>query len=103
MIDAVLVFGFINVLFEFVVLSMLPVRTRLRLLGNKQAQLLTHSLIFVLVITVHWGTLIGTMSGFLSFVLSMATIRAAQALFGKLEGGRYYTLGLVRYSPSELK
>ena len=103
MIDAVLVFGFINVLFEFVVLSMLPPRIRLRLLGSKNQQLFVHCLIFVLVICVHWGTLVGTMSGFLSFVLSMVTVRAAQALYGKLEGGRYYTLGLVRYSPSELK
>lgn len=102
MIDAVIIFGLINVAFEFVLLSMLPPRTRLRLLGSKNQQLLTHIVIFLLVITVHWGTLIGTMSGFLSFILSMVTIRAAQALYGKLEGGRYYTLGLVKYSPSEL-
>lgn len=103
MIDAVIVFGFINVLFEFVLLSMLPPRTRLRLLGSKNQQLYVHCLIFILVITVHWGTLIGTMSGFLSFILSMVTIRAAQALYGQIEGGRYYRLGWIKYSPSELK
>jgi hypothetical protein len=103
MIDAVFIFGFINILFELVVISMIPVRFRLRLLGSNNQQLFLHCFILLLVITIHWGTLVGTMSGFLSFILSMATVRAAQALYGKLEGGRYYTLGLIKYSPSELK
>ena len=37
MIDAVLMFGALNVLFEFVLLSMLPPRRRLRLLGSESA------------------------------------------------------------------
>ena len=38
MIEAVIFFGLINIVFEFVVLSMVPPRARLRLLGNKGAQ-----------------------------------------------------------------
>ena len=37
MIDAVLLFGALNVLFEFVLLAMLTPRLRLRLLGNEAA------------------------------------------------------------------
>ena len=103
MIDAVIVFGLINVVFEFVVLSMLPPRMRLRLLGSHQAQLIVHVAIMILILIVHWGTLIGPMSGFFSFILSMVTVRAAQLLYGKIVDGRYYTRGLVGYTAQELK
>ena len=102
MIEAVFIFGMINVIFEFVVLSMLPPRVRLRLLGSAQAQLILHIVIMMLILIVHWGTLIGTMSGFFSFILSMGTVWCAQRVYGKVVMGRYYHLGLIRYSPAEL-
>lgn len=41
MIEAVLVFGALLAVFEFVVLSMIPPRYRLRLLGSKSASINT--------------------------------------------------------------
>lgn len=102
MIDAVLLFGALNVLFEFVVLSMVPPRMRLRVLGNRNSQGLLHFGILLLNLIIHWGTLVGTMSGILSFVCSIVTVRIAQFVFGQIKDGRYYTVGLVKYSKEEL-
>ena len=102
MIDAVLLFGVLNVLFEFILLSMVPPKHRLRLLGNRNSQILLHFICLSLNLLVHWGTLIGTMSGILSFVCSIATVRIAQFVFGQIKDGRYYTVGLVKYSKEEL-
>ena len=102
MIAAVLLFGALNVLFEFVVLSMVPPRMRLRLLGNRNSQALIHIGVLLANLIIHWGTLIGTMSGILSFVCSIVTIRIAQFMFGQIKDGRYYTVGLVKYSKEEL-
>lgn len=101
MIDAVLVFTFINVMFELVVLGMIPPRLRLRLLGSRRAQVTLHVMIMLLVLTVHWGTLIGTMSGFASFVLSIVTVTVAQLLWGYVDGTRYRR-GIIGYKKSEL-
>lgn len=102
MIDAVLLFGALNVLFEFVVLSMVPPRARLRVLGDRNKQALIHVGVLLVNLIIHWGTLIGTMSGILSFVCSIVTIRIAQLIFGQIKEGRYYTVGLVKYSKEEL-
>ena len=53
MIEAVIFFGLINIVFEFVVLSMVPPRARLRLLGNKGAQTFVHVVVMIFVLTVH--------------------------------------------------
>lgn len=103
MISAVLLFGALNVLFEFVVLSMVPPRMRLRVLGDRNKQALIHVGVLLANLIIHWGTLIGTMSGILSFVCSIVTVRAAQIVFGQIKEGRYYTVGLVKYSAEELK
>ena len=102
MIDAVIFFGIINVMFEFVVLSMVPPRIRLRLLGNKEAQLILHAVVLVLVLTVHWGTLIGTMSGFFSFILSMFTVGIARLVFGYIENGVFHRR-IIGYTVKELQ
>lgn len=102
MIDAVIVFALINVVFELVVLSMVPPRARLRLLGNKAAQTALHVMIMILVLWVHWGTLVGTMSGFLSFVLSIVTVTVAKTIFGSIDGTKYRR-GIVGYKLEELR
>lgn len=101
MIDAVIFFGLINVVFEFVVLSMVPAKGRLRLLGNKGAQTVLHVMIMILMLTIHWGTLIGTMSGFFSFILSMVTISIARQFFGYIENGVYHRR-IIGYTKEEL-
>lgn len=102
MIDAVIVFGMINVIAEFVMLSMIGPRWRLRLLGNRAAQTVLHATIMVAILIIHWGTLIGTMSGFFSFILSIVTVSVAKATFGYIENDKYH-VGLVKYKREELK
>ena len=102
MIDAVLMFGALNVLFEFVVLCMLRPRTRLRLLGDERASNALHLFFLVANLAIHWGTLIGTMSGVLAFVSSIATVRVARMVFGVITEGRYYRVGWIKYSKEEL-
>jgi hypothetical protein len=101
MIEAVFVFGMINVIFEFVVLSMMPPRLRLRVLGNKVAQLILHVVILVLVLWVHWGTVTGTMSAFFSFILSMVTVSVARVVYGYIEDGVFHRR-IIGYTVEEL-
>ena len=102
MIDAVLLFGALNVCFEFVLLCMLSPRTRLRLLGNEGASNAMHVFFLVANLAIHWGTLVGTMAGVLAFVASIVTVNVAGKLFGTITEGRYYKVGWVKYSREEL-
>lgn len=102
MIEAVVFFGIINVIFEFVVLSMLPPRMRLRLLGNKGAQTITHFAVMVFVLWVHWGTVSGTMSAFFSFIISMFTVLIAKNIFGYIKDGVFHRR-IIGYSVDELR
>ena len=103
MIDAVLLFGAMNVLFEFIVLSMVKPRVRLRLLGNDSACVVLHFACLALNLLIHWGTLIGTMSGIFAFICSIGTVAFARFVFGYIEQGRYYKVGWVKYTREELK
>ena len=102
MVDAVLVFGLINVIFEFIIVGMIPPRARLRLLGNRVTQNLFHVGIMVFVLWVHWGTVAGTMSGFFSFTLSIVTMSIARIVFGYIEGDNYRR-GIIGYELDELR
>lgn len=102
MLDAVLVFTIINVMFELVVLSMVPPRARLRILGSKRLQTGIHISIMIFMLIVHWGTVIGTMAGFGSFVMSIATVSIARQLWGYVEGTRYRR-GIIGYTREELR
>lgn len=103
MIDAVLLFGAMNVLFEFVLLSMLSPRTRLRVLGTTYKRNLLHVGFLLLNLIIHWGTVVGTMSAVMAFISSMVTVRVAQFLFGEITEDRYYRVGLIKYSTEELQ
>ena len=103
MISAVLIFGLMNVAFEFILLSMLRPRTRLRLLGNEIACVYLHFGCLSLNLLIHWGTLVGTMSGIFSFICSIGTVAFARLVFGYIEQGRYYKVGWVKYTREELK
>ncbi len=102
MISAVLIFGLMNVLFEFILLSMLRPRTRLRILGNEAHCVALHFVCLALNLLIHWGTLVGTMSGIFSFICSIFTVVVARAVFGVIKEDRYYTRGLVGYAREEL-
>lgn len=102
MIDVVVAFALANMAFEFVLLSMVAPKWRLRLLGNPTACVVTHLSMLSLNLLVHWGTLIGTMSSIVSFVASIFTIWLARKVWGSVVESRFYTTGLVRYSAKEL-
>lgn len=102
MVSAVLIFGLMNVVFEFILLSMVRPRTRLRILGNEGHCVALHFMCLALNLLIHWGTLIGTMSGIFSFICSIFTVVVARAVFGVIKEDRYYTRGLVGYAREEL-
>lgn len=102
MIDAVILFALMNSAFEFILLSFLRPRTRLRVLGSDTAKAICHIGFLLANLAIHWGTLIGTMSGVGSFIVSIVTVWAAEILWGKVIDDRWYVPGLVKYSPDEL-
>jgi len=103
MVETVLVFGLMMCIFEFAILCMIPVRSRLRILGNPALAMLMHFGMLLVNLIVHWGTVTGTMSATLAFIASLGVLKAATAVFGKMVGGRYYHVGLIKYSVQEVK
>lgn len=102
MLDAVIFFGLMNVAFEFILLGMVPPRTRLRVLGNHTTCVVLHFVCLSLNLWIHWGTLIGTMSGIFSFICSIGTVQLARWVFGYITDESQYTTGFVRYSREQL-
>lgn len=102
MIDAVLVFSLMNVLFEFVLLCMLAPRTRLRVLGSPSKQSLLHVGFLLLNLTIHWGTMVGTMSAVGAFLCSIVTVNIARVTFGYVTENNVYRRGLLGFKREEL-
>lgn len=102
MITAVFVFAALNIAFEFVLLSMTPPRTRLRVLGSTIACNILHVMFLSLNLSIHWGTLIGSMSAVAAFLCSMLTVQAARRVYGHITGTTY-TRGWVQYPLEELR
>ena len=100
-IEATFMFGLLLAMFEFVVLSMVPPRARLRVLGSKALSNAVHCAIMLMNLYVHWGTVVGTMSATLSFVMSMLTVQVARWVYGSFDG-RYYKTGFIRYTVAEI-
>lgn len=103
MLETVIAFGLIISMFEFVIICMIPPRVRLRVLGNSSQKAMFHIGMLSLNLWVHWGTAVGTMSATLAFICSLGVIGGAAKLFGFITEGRYYHIGIMRYSASELK
>lgn len=101
MIEVVLVFGLVNVVFEFVLLCMLAPRARLRVLGSDPACGALHFLMLGTNLAVHWGTVSGTMSSILAFCASLVTVSCAKRAFGVIKGRAYFP-GWIRYDWKEL-
>lgn len=102
MIEAVLVFGILLMLFEFVVLSMVSPRYRLRLLGSRRLCVAMHFAMLIVNLYIHWGTVTGTMSATGAFVTSIITIEIARAVYGTITDGVRTRRGLVGYKNAEL-
>lgn len=103
MIDAVLLFGAMNIVFEFVLLSMTPPRMRLRVLGHASYRNALHVGFLLLNLIIHWGTVVGTMSAVMAFVCSLLTVKVAMKVFGFIENDRHYHVGWIKYSIKELQ
>jgi hypothetical protein len=101
-IDAVLLFGFLNIVFELVLLNMMPPRTRLRVLGSQVASNALHLIFLGLNLLIHWGTLVGTMSGVMAFCASIVTVHIARKVYGSVTGTNYH-VGWIKYSIEELR
>ena len=102
MIEAVLIFGLLLATFEFVVLSMVPPRYRLRLLGNRVACYMLHCTMLGVNLWIHWGTVTGTMSATGAFVASMFTVGVARFVYGTVVGDVRTRRGIVGYKTEEL-
>lgn len=103
MISAVLLFGVLTAIMEMILLSMFPPKYRLRILGSANYRNVLHITFLLLNLIIHWGTVIGTMSAVLAFVVSIITLRFAMYLFGYIVDGRYYHVGWIKYSVEELQ
>lgn len=103
MIEAVLLFGACSALFELILLSMLGPRARLRLLGSAYKQNLLHVGFLLLNLIIHWGTMTGSMTAIVAFLVSIPTVLIAKAVWGQITEGRYYKVGLIKYTTEELR
>ena len=103
MIEAVLLFALIISVFEFIMLSMIPPRTRLRILGSSGKKMAFHIGMLLINMAVHWGTMTGTMAATLAFIMSIGVTWLAEKVFGSITDDRYYTVGLVKYSVGEIR
>ena len=102
MVEVVLVFGFMNIVFEFVILAMLPPRLRLRILGSSMWCRVLHFAMLGVNLCVHWGTVTGTMSSVMAFCASLITVRVARLVFGSVSNGAYRR-GVIGYPVTELR
>jgi hypothetical protein len=102
MIEAVLIFGILLAVFEFVILSMVPPRYRLRVLGSKPACTAIHVAMLCLNLWVHWGTVTGTMASTGAFVTSLITISIARVIYGTIENDTRTRKGLIGFKTEEL-
>jgi hypothetical protein len=102
MIDAVLLFGFMNMVFELVLLNMMTPRVRLRVLGSHVGSNMLHLTFLILNLIIHWGTLVGTMSGVMAFCASIVTVHIARKAYGFITGTGYH-VGWIKYSIEELR
>lgn len=102
MVEIVLTFAALLVLFEFVVLSMVPPRFRLRLLGNRAACTTVHITMLCLNLWVHWGTVTGTMSATGAFVVSIVTVEIAKLMYGTIVDDMRVRRGVIGYRNEEL-
>ncbi len=83
MLDAVIGYALINIMFELTVLSFfVPKKPRAWLLGSSGAVKAIHIVMMCFTLWVHWGTLLGTTGAFAAFPASVLAMFLAAQLFG---------------------
>ena len=103
MIEMVFVFALMNVIFEFVLLGMIPPRARLRVLGSGHKQKLLHVAFLLVNLMIHWGTLVGSMASIGAFICSIVTVQVARLLWGFVTPDDVYRRGVLAYKVAELR
>lgn len=89
MVEAVLIFAALSALFEAVVLLKLPLRTRLKLLGSTGWVGFIHLFVILSNLSIHFGTVTGTMTAVTSGLVSFFCIPAIRWYGGCIRRGRY--------------
>lgn len=102
MIEVVFTFALLLAVFEFILLSMVPPRYRLRLLGNRVTCVTVHIGMLLINIWVHWGTVTGTMSATGAFVVSIFTVEVAKIMYGTVVNDVRVRRGIIGYRNEEL-
>ena len=102
MIEVVLCFAVLLMLFEFVMLSMIAPKYRLRLLGSKAGCQAIHMGMLLINMWVHWGTVSGTMAATGAFVTSIVTIEIAKLAYGTIVDDRRVRRGIIGFRNAEL-
>lgn len=85
MIEAVLTFGVISAVFELIVLLKL---CSARVLNNKAFGIFVHITVFLINITVHYGTITGTMTAIVAALASFATLPIARLIVFHFKGAQ---------------
>jgi len=110
LINAVLLFAALSALFEFAIVMKLKPRTRLRILGNDNKVRLIHLIVFVINISIHYGTVVGSMTAIVAALASFITIPLARWVSGYIQSYRsgngkleHYKPGLIHYNYDQIK
>ncbi len=102
--EGVLLFGALNMAVELIVIAaFIPPSAKLRLLGSNQALAAFHIVVGLTTLWVHWGTVTGTGSAFVAFIVSFPTLWIAkQVIFGYIDGAGYHRR-ILGYTLEELR
>ena len=101
MIEAVFTFAIVSALFEFVILMKLKPSTRLRLLGSKRWVAITHTVVIMITILIHFGTITGSMTAITAGLISFLVIPTTRWISGSITNKRYFP-GAIKYQTAQL-
>lgn len=102
MLESVLVFVLLLSAFEFVLISSIAPRYRLRLLGSRALTQCAHFGMFGLNLWMHWGTVTGMMSATGAFVTSIFTFAIARLMYGEIRNNVRVRRGIFGFKNQEL-
>lgn len=104
MIEAVIVFAILTATFEWLILTKLTPRTRVRVL--RFPGVIT-TVAFICNLIIHWGTITGSMTAVTAALASMAVTEAARKYWGYTtiasDGRLWYVPGHKKFSQEELQ
>lgn len=102
MLEIIIGYALINIIFELTVLSIfVPAKQRLQLLGSSRGTKAVHVAMFCFTLYVHWGTVTGTTGAFAAFPASILAMAMAKQFFGYIEDGNYHRR-IIGYTAKEL-